>query len=62
MLRLLALKHGLDPDTTLPEDLLLLMQNKDGDYLVQEEAKWAGAWIEAERVRAEARKRREHGQ
>ena len=34
MLRALALKSGLDPDTAAPEDIMLLNTDKAGDLLV----------------------------
>jgi hypothetical protein len=53
LLRALALDHGLDPDRTLPEDLLLLerVQDRAGDsrLAVQDEEKLYRLRLERER-------------
>ena len=36
-LRAAALKNNLDPDRTLPEDILLLESDKDGNLKVRQE-------------------------
>jgi hypothetical protein len=36
-LRAAAIENGLDPDNALPEDILLLSKNKNGDFIVAEE-------------------------
>jgi hypothetical protein len=54
VLRMMAVKHHLDPETALPEDLLVLEEDKDGKPLVFTElercSRWAG--FEAGRRRA----------
>ena len=49
LLRALALQHGLDPDTALPEDILLLNTDNDGQLLVEHEYALAIKRQEAER-------------
>jgi hypothetical protein len=41
MLRAIALENNLDPDTTLPEDLMLLAKNDKGELLVKQELEQA---------------------
>jgi len=38
MLRAIALKNGLDPDTTYPEDLMLLAEDDKGGLIAAHEA------------------------
>ena len=40
-LRAVAVESGLDPDKTMPEDILLLERNKDGGLLAQDRAEAA---------------------
>ena len=53
LLRAVALSHGLDPDVTLPEDLLLLerVQDRDGGshLAVQDDEKLYRLRLERER-------------
>jgi len=36
-LRAAAIENGLDPDNALPEDIMLLSKDKNGDFIVAEE-------------------------
>ena len=44
MLRATALKYCLDPDTTPPEDILLLDTDKDGGLVVMHEYERCRRW------------------
>jgi hypothetical protein len=52
MLRAVALKNHLPPDT-LPEDLLLLSQDDKGNLLVKNELNRAMKWLEIETKNSE---------
>jgi hypothetical protein len=47
-LRALALKSGMDPDKALPEDILLLSENSEGEPQVKEELERCRRWLDQE--------------